>query len=80
LTIEQTGQNGQAEHSVRLQLNQHLSFETLLDEICERLKDTRQQGSLRRIRRLYGILDTLEQELNELAACQTNSGQEPVQR
>ena len=66
--IEQTGQNGSAELSVRVFLNQQLSFETLLDEICERLHDTRQQGSLKKIRELEGLLDKLEQELKELPA------------
>jgi len=68
--IEQTGQNGPAELSVRVFPNQQLSFETLLDEICERLHDTRQQGSLKRIRKLEELLDKLEQELEELLALQ----------
>jgi len=66
--IEQTGQNEPAEFSVRVFPNQQLSFETLLDEICERLHDTRQQGFLKRIRRLEVLLDELEQELDELSA------------
>lgn len=71
MTIEQTGQNGPAELSVRLLLDKHLAFETLLDEICERLNDTRQHGSIKRIRRLEEILDALAEELDEL--CHTNS-------
>jgi len=44
------------------------SFQTLLDEVCERLQDTRLQGSLRRIQKLEGILDALEQELETYLA------------
>jgi len=39
------------------------SFQTLLDEVCERLQDTKFQGSLRRIQKMEEILDALEQEL-----------------
>jgi len=39
------------------------AFQTLLDEVCERLQDTKLQGSLRRIQKLEEILDALEQEL-----------------
>jgi len=66
--IEQTGQNEPAEFSVGVFSNQRLSFETLLDEMCERLYDTRQQGSLKRIRKLEALLDELEQELEELSS------------
>jgi hypothetical protein len=66
--LDQTGQNGPAEFSVRVFPNQQLSFETLLDETCERLHDTRQQGSLKRIRGLEVLLDELERELEELLA------------
>ncbi|MCL1815697.1 MAG: hypothetical protein FWG27_07770 [Treponema sp.] len=71
--IEQTGQNGPAELSVRVFSNRQLSFDILLDEICERLQDTRQQGSIKRIRKLETILDMLDQELEMLAGipCQT---------
>ena len=77
--IEQTGQNpafepAPAEFSVNVFSDQRLSFEILLEDICERLQDTRQQGSLKRIRKLEEILDLLEQELNKLI--QINSGQE----
>jgi len=68
--IEQTGQNEPAEFSVGVFPNQQLSFETILDEICERLHDTRQQGFLKRIRKLEELLDKLEQELEELLALQ----------
>ncbi|MDR2663202.1 MAG: hypothetical protein LBC31_09425 [Treponema sp.] len=40
------------------------SFETMLDEICERLQDTRYQYSLRRIRKMEEALDDLERELD----------------
>ena len=70
---EQTGQNGPAELSVRDFANQHFSFDTFLDEVCERLQDTRQQGSLKRIRKLEEKLDALDKELDELASvCTAN--------
>ena len=71
--MEQTGQNGPAELSVRDLSNQHFSFDSFLDEVCERLQDTRQQGSLKRIRKLEETLDALDRELDELA-CQTGPG------
>ncbi|MDR2700980.1 MAG: hypothetical protein LBB72_00950 [Spirochaetaceae bacterium] len=57
------------------------SFQSLLDDVCERLQGTRQQGSLRRIHKLEEILNTLEKELGEiqaifLAACQAEAIQE----
>jgi hypothetical protein len=42
------------------------SFQTLLDDVCERLQETRQQCSLRRIQKLEEILNILEEELNKL--------------
>ena len=75
--MEQTGQNGPAELSVRDLSNQHFSFDSFLDEVCERLQDTRQQGSLKRIRKLEEILDTLDRELDELA-CRTGGVLNPT--
>ena len=66
MTSEQNGQNGPAELSVPVLSNQQLSFEILLEDICERLQDTRQQGSLKRIRKMEETLDELEKELEEL--------------
>jgi len=43
-------------------------FQTLLDEVCERLQDTRLQGSLRRIQKLENTLDDLERELETYLA------------
>ena len=76
---EQTGQNpafepAPADFSVNVFSNQLLSFETLLEDICERLQDTRQQGSLKRIRKLEEILDLLEQELDELSRISSGRG------
>jgi hypothetical protein len=45
------------------------SFQTILDDVCERLQGTMQQGSLRRIQKLEESLRLLEEELNELASC-----------
>jgi len=42
------------------------SFQNLLDDVCERLQGTMQQGSLRRIQKLEEILNTLEEELKEI--------------
>ena len=77
MTVEQTGPNpalepGPAELSVRSLSNQQLSFENLLDEVCERLQDTRHQGSLKRILKLEETLNTLTRELDELIDCQTS--------
>ena len=71
MKTEQTGQNPASKHgssdlSVPEYSGDPLLFETLLDDICDRLHDTRQQGSLKRIRRLETILDALDKELNEL--------------
>ena len=66
MITEQGGQNGSAELSVPVLSNQQLSFETLLEDICERLSDTRQQGSLKRILKLEETLSQLEKELDEL--------------
>jgi hypothetical protein len=53
------------------------SFQSLLDDVCERLQDTRQQGSLRRIQKLEEILNILEEELDEIqAVCQAEIIQE----
>ena len=73
MIIEHTGQNGPAELSVQELSNQHFSFDTFLDDVCERLSTTRQQGSLKRIRILEEKLDALDKELDELAeASQTD--------
>ena len=66
MIAEQNGHAGHAELSVPVISNQNLSFETLLEDICERLQDTKQQGSLKRISKLEKTLDELEKELNEL--------------
>jgi len=44
------------------------AFQTLLDEVCERLKDTRLQGSLRRIQKLEETLNVLQRELESYLA------------
>ena len=72
MIVEQTGQNGPAELSVREFTNQHFSFDTFLDGVCERLQDTRQQGSLKLIRKLMEKLDALDRELDELMAVQAD--------
>ena len=66
MIAEQNGQNGPAELFVPVLSSQRLSFETLLEDICERLHDTRQQGSLKRIHKMEETLDELEKELDEL--------------
>ena len=66
MIAEQNGQNSPAELSVPVLSNQYLSFETLLEGICERLQDTKQQGSLKRIQKMENTLDELEKELDEL--------------
>ena len=66
MIIEQNGHNVPAELSIPVITNQHLSFETLLEGICERLQDTRQQGSLKRIQKMEETLDELEKELDEI--------------
>jgi len=71
LIIEQNGQNSPAELSVPVLSNQQLSFENLLENICERLHDTRLQGSLKRIQRMEETLNVIEIELEELLALQT---------
>ncbi|GHV86170.1 hypothetical protein AGMMS50230_17780 [Spirochaetia bacterium] len=45
-----------------------VSFETMLDEICERLEDTNHQGSLKRIQKLEAALVLIEDELNTILA------------
>jgi len=52
---------------INLHSSQLLSFETLLEDICDRLQDTKQQYSLKRIQKMEETLDSLEQELEELA-------------
>jgi hypothetical protein len=47
-------------------LEDNSSFETILDETCDRLWDKQIQYSMRRIRRLEDALDTLEEELDLL--------------
>ena len=66
MIINQESQNGPAELSVPVLSSQQLSFESLLDNICERLKETKQQGSLKKIHKLEETLDELEKELNEI--------------
>ena len=70
MIIEQNGQNGPAELSVPVLSNQHLSFENLLENICERLQEARQHGSLKRIQKMEETLDLIEEELKELLAFQ----------
>ena len=75
MTAEQDGQNSPADLSVPVISSQILSFENILEDICERLQDTRQQGSLKKIQKLETALDELEKELNEIqgqVACQIN--------
>ena len=67
MIIEQNGQNGFAEFAVPVLSNRRLSFDTLLEDVCERLQDTNQQGSLKKIRKMEETLDELEKELDELA-------------
>ena len=52
------------------------SFETLLDDACGRLEDTRRRISLKRIRKLEAILNGLERELNEIldSGCPPGAG------
>jgi hypothetical protein len=38
----------------------------MLDEICQRLQDTRNQLALRRIQKMSAVLDDLERELDEV--------------
>jgi hypothetical protein len=42
------------------------SFDSLLDEVCERLQFTNYRGSLRRIQKLEETLAMLERELEEI--------------
>lgn len=42
------------------------SFETMLDDVCDRLWDRKVSYSLRRIREMDAALAVLEQELDEL--------------
>jgi len=44
------------------------SFQSLLDDVCQRLQGTMQQGSLRRIQKLEEILNILEEELEGIQA------------
>ena len=66
MKTEQSGQNGPAELSASVLTGQRLSFETLLEDICERLQDTKQQGSLKQISKMEENLIELEKELDEL--------------
>jgi hypothetical protein len=43
-----------------------LSFEAMLDDVCDRLWDRRVSYSLRRIREMDAALAAMEQELDEL--------------
>ena len=78
--IEQSGQSpaqepGPAGISVQVLSNQFPSFETLLEDICGRLEDSKQQFSLKRLRKLEETLELIEQELEELTSGQTTAGQ-----
>jgi hypothetical protein len=74
--VKQTDQAGPADSGTRNSANplrttevvsdEQPSFEALLDKICERLQDTKTQGSLRRIQKMEETLITMEQELDEL--------------
>ena len=71
MRAEQNGQNPALEPtpveiSVPFLSRQNLSFETLLEDMCERLQDAKQQGSLKQIRKMEETLDDLEKELAEL--------------
>jgi hypothetical protein len=46
--------------------DEYSSFAALLDKTCERLQDTKNQGSLRRIQKLEEILNSLERELDDI--------------
>ena len=77
MTTEQSGQNstskpGQADTSVPMLFDEETSFETLIDEVCERLQDTKQQGYLKRIKKLNETLDALDVELDQLLTAQTS--------
>jgi hypothetical protein len=66
---DQAGPDSGASNSVSNPLlvsDEHPSFEALLDNVCERLEDTRNQGSLRRIQKLEEILNSLEGELDDI--------------
>jgi hypothetical protein len=68
--IDQSGQGGQPGPAglfgSPLLVSETPSFEVLLDEICERLQDTRTGNSLKRIKKMEEILDSLERELDEI--------------
>jgi hypothetical protein len=59
-----TGPLGEPDAKVPSLSGEKLSFESMLDEICERLQDTRYQHSLRRIQKMEETLNELERELN----------------
>ncbi|MDR2029602.1 MAG: hypothetical protein LBP93_08715 [Treponema sp.] len=47
-------------------LSDNSSFETVLDETCDRLRDKKIQHSIRRIRLLEEVLGNLEDELEAM--------------
>jgi hypothetical protein len=47
-------------------LSDNLSFETVLDKTCERLRDKKIQYSIQRIRLLEDVLNNLEEELEAM--------------
>ena len=49
-------------------LTEEVSFEHVLDTVCERLKERHIQYSIRRIREMDEKLAKLEEELNEFIA------------
>ena len=77
--IDQTGRSEELSGIQRVILSGSgkPSFDTLLDEVCERLQDTRLQGSLRRIQKLEDLLDDLEQELEGYLALPADDPADP---
>ena len=45
-----------------------MTFETILDEVCERLEGKCREGYFKRILKMEQTLDILNQELNEFVA------------
>jgi hypothetical protein len=47
-------------------LSENWSFETMLDDVCDRLRDRQVSYFLRRIREMDAVLAALEWELDEM--------------
>ena len=74
MTTEQTGpglRDFLAESGSENLLPDLPSFETILDEVCERLEDACQSGYIKRIDKMEKTLDTLNLELEEIILAQT---------